>query len=137
MSLKSPGVKIEVKCESETGTSHDPARVRVYKNNELVAEVKAELRLGTGADGGSYYCIILKRVEIEKDEPKKVEVDTSTPGTSGYFTVSDNPDSDQLKTFYDPHPVFAGAAKPIPIAVKRVADELAGEKMPLSVKPRP
>ena len=169
LSLKNPEVKIEVKCESETATSHGPAKVSVFKNGELVAEVKAELRLGTGADGDSYYCIILKQVEIEKVDilqylPKselnsppssyrpasmrefmlpdretstkskrdKDLKDASTSGTSGYFTVSDNPQPDEVKTFYDPHPGFGGAAIPLPTAVKRVADELAGEKMPLS-----
>lgn len=36
-----------------------------------------------------------------------------------------------LKTFYNPHPGFAGAAIPMPIEVKRVADKLHGKTMPL------
>lgn len=35
----------------------------------------------------------------------------------------------QEVTFYNPHPGFAGAAIPIPIMVKRVADELNGQKL--------
>ena len=38
---------------------------------------------------------------------------------------------DEVKTFYDPHPGFAGAAIPIPPAVKKVADELNGKTLPL------
>ena len=36
------------------------------------------------------------------------------------------------KTFFDPHPGFAGAAIPIPAAVKKVADELNNKSLPLS-----
>lgn len=36
-----------------------------------------------------------------------------------------------VKTFFDPHPGFAGAIIPIPTAVKKVADELNGKSMPL------
>lgn len=34
---------------------------------------------------------------------------------------------DAIKTFFDPHPGFAGAAIPIPEAVRRVANELNGK----------
>ncbi len=40
-------------------------------------------------------------------------------------------DLDEVKTFYDPHPGFAGAAIPIPWAVKKVADELDGQRLSL------
>lgn len=33
---------------------------------------------------------------------------------------------DAVKTFFDPHPGFAGALEPISPAVKKVADELNG-----------
>ena len=35
------------------------------------------------------------------------------------------------KTFFDPHPGFLGASIPIPIEVKRIADELNGKKRSL------
>ncbi len=38
---------------------------------------------------------------------------------------------DEVKTFYDPHPGFAGAAIPIPGPVKAVADQLDGKTMTL------
>lgn len=36
------------------------------------------------------------------------------------------------RTFYDPHPGFAGAAIPIPGPIKVIADTLNGETLPLS-----
>lgn len=38
---------------------------------------------------------------------------------------------DALKTFFDPHPGFAGTFFPIPGAVKKIANELDGTSMPL------
>lgn len=38
-------------------------------------------------------------------------------------------DLDAVRTFYDPHPGFAGAAIPIPKEVKKVADDLNGKKL--------
>lgn len=40
-------------------------------------------------------------------------------------------DLNAIKTFYDPHPGFAGAAIPIPSAVKNVADKLSGKTLPV------
>lgn len=40
-------------------------------------------------------------------------------------------DLDAPRTFFDPHPGFAGAAIPIPGPIKKVADELDGQTMPL------
>ncbi len=40
-------------------------------------------------------------------------------------------DLDAVKTFYDPHPGFLGAAVPIPSAVKQVTDGLNGQTMTL------
>jgi len=40
-------------------------------------------------------------------------------------------DLDAPRTFFGPHPGFAGAAIPIPAAVKKVADELDGQTLPL------
>lgn len=39
--------------------------------------------------------------------------------------------NDTQVTLYDPHPGFAGAMIPIPAAVKRVADALDGQTLPL------
>ena len=43
----------------------------------------------------------------------------------------EGPDLDEKKTFYDPHPGFAGAAIPIPGPVKAAADALDGKSMTL------
>lgn len=40
-------------------------------------------------------------------------------------------DLDEVRSFYDPHPGFAGAAIPIPGPIKTVADALDGRKMSL------
>ena len=53
--------KVRVEVESESGTSHRPARVLVYKDDQLVAEVVAEIELKQGADGGFYHCVTLKK----------------------------------------------------------------------------
>ena len=39
---------------------------------------------------------------------------------------------DRIVTFYDPHPGLAGCPVPIPDVVKRVADELNGQSLPLA-----
>lgn len=38
---------------------------------------------------------------------------------------------DKVKTFFDPHPGFAGATIPLPRAVKEAADKLDGKSMSL------
>ena len=52
---------IEVKTESEGGCSDRPARVLVYEDGKLVAEVIATVELKPGADGGRYHCVTLKK----------------------------------------------------------------------------
>ena len=52
-------VRVEVK--SEIGTSCDPAKVLVYEDDRLVAEVIAEVELKQGANGGYYHCVTLKK----------------------------------------------------------------------------
>jgi len=52
---------IRVEIVSESGTSLDPAKVFVYENDRLVAEVVAEIELKQGADGGLYSCVTLKK----------------------------------------------------------------------------
>lgn len=54
-------VKVEVR--SEIGTSRDPAKVLVYEDDHLVAEVIAEVELKQGADGGWYHCVTLRKQE--------------------------------------------------------------------------
>lgn len=44
--------------------------------------------------------------------------------------MRENPDTP--KTFFNPHPGFLGAAIPIPLKVRRVAEELDKKRMPLS-----
>lgn len=38
---------------------------------------------------------------------------------------------DEVRTFYDPHPGFAGASVPLPAPIKAIADDLDGERMSL------
>ena len=54
-------VKVEVR--SEIGTSREPAKVLVYEDDRLVAEVIAEVELKQGADSGWYHCVTLKKQE--------------------------------------------------------------------------
>ena len=54
--------RVRVEIESEAGTSDRPARVLVYEDNQLMAEVVAEIELKQGADGGYYHCVTLKKV---------------------------------------------------------------------------
>lgn len=39
---------------------------------------------------------------------------------------------DRVVTFFDPHPGLLGCPVPIPDAVKRVADELDGQSLPIA-----
>lgn len=55
---------VRVEVRSESGTSRDPAKVSVYENGHLVAEVIAEIELKQGADGGWYHCVILRKQEL-------------------------------------------------------------------------
>lgn len=52
---------IRVEVRSEIGISLDPAKVSIYENDRLVAEVIAEVGLKQGADGGWYHCVIFKK----------------------------------------------------------------------------
>lgn len=54
-------VRVEVK--SEIATSSEPAKVIVYEDGRLVAEIVAEVELKQGADGGYYHCVTLKKQE--------------------------------------------------------------------------
>ncbi|MBU6501095.1 MAG: hypothetical protein KGJ89_03130 [Patescibacteria group bacterium] len=51
---------IRIALKQEEGISKDPARVLIYKDNELLAEVIAEIELKRGADNGFYNCVTLK-----------------------------------------------------------------------------
>jgi len=52
---------VRVEVRSEVGTSREPAKVLVYSNEWLVAEVIAEVELKQGADSGWYHCVTLKK----------------------------------------------------------------------------
>lgn len=52
-------VKVEVK--SEIGISRDPAKVLVYEDDCLIAEITAEVELKQGADSGWYHCVTLRQ----------------------------------------------------------------------------
>ena len=52
---------VRVEVRSEVGTSREPAKVLVYNNECLVAEVVAEVELKQGADGGWYHCVSLRK----------------------------------------------------------------------------
>ncbi len=52
---------VRVEVNSEGGASRDPAKVLVYEDDRLVAEVIAEVELKEGADGGLYSCVTLKK----------------------------------------------------------------------------
>ncbi|MFA4871888.1 MAG: hypothetical protein WC610_02410 [Patescibacteria group bacterium] len=52
---------VRVKIESERVTSPHPARVLVYEDDRLVAEVIAKVELKEGADGGFYHCVTLEK----------------------------------------------------------------------------
>jgi len=51
---------VRVEIESEGGTSSSPARVRIYDQDVLVAEVTAKVEPKQGADGGYYPCVTLE-----------------------------------------------------------------------------
>jgi len=55
-------VAIRIEIESETAVSKRPARALVYENDQLVAEVIAEVDLKQGADDGYYHCVTLKKI---------------------------------------------------------------------------
>ena len=44
---------------------------------------------------------------------------------------SEHLDLDSPRTFYNPHPGFAGAAIPIPVAIRRIAEDLDGQTLSL------
>jgi len=52
---------VRVEVISETGTVREPAKVSVYEDNRLVAEVFAKVELKQGADGGWYHCVTLNK----------------------------------------------------------------------------
>jgi len=50
---------IRVETQSEIATSSELARVLVYENDNLVAEVTAQIKPQQGGDGGFYPCVLL------------------------------------------------------------------------------
>ena len=69
LQLKCPEITIRIESESESATSHKPDRVLIYNNDELLAEIVAELKLQPVADGAYCNCTILK--QVIKDKGKK------------------------------------------------------------------
>lgn len=64
---KENNMAVRVEIKSEIGTSRDPAKVSIYENDRLLAEVIAEIELKQGADGGWYHCVTLrKEVPVQK-----------------------------------------------------------------------
>lgn len=61
-------VKVRVDLESQSGTSHDPARILVYADDRLVETITADVESQQGADDGYYPCVILKRIEAVEDK---------------------------------------------------------------------
>jgi hypothetical protein len=52
---------VRVEVRSEVGTSNEPAKVLIYDDERLVAEVVAKVELKQGADGGWYNCVTLQK----------------------------------------------------------------------------
>ena len=50
---------IRVELESQKGTSNEPARVLIYENDKLIAEIIAKVEMKLGADYGKYPCVEL------------------------------------------------------------------------------
>lgn len=50
---------VRVELKSQIGTSWDPAKVLVYEDDRLVAEVIADIEHKMGADGNFYPCVTL------------------------------------------------------------------------------
>ena len=55
---------LRIDCQSESGTSHNPARVLIYEGDRLVAEVVATIEPKQGADGGYYRCVVLTKKDL-------------------------------------------------------------------------
>ena len=56
-------MSVRVEVNSEIGTSRDPAKVSVYEDDRLIAEIIAKIEHKQGADGGWYPCVTLKKQE--------------------------------------------------------------------------
>lgn len=54
-----PNIRVEV--QSEEGISLDPARVKIYEGETLVAEVIGTVEQKQGADGKMYPCVTLRK----------------------------------------------------------------------------
>jgi hypothetical protein len=55
------GVRVEI--ISQSGTSHEPARARIYEGSQLIAEVVGIVDFQSGADGNLYPCVKLEQVK--------------------------------------------------------------------------
>lgn len=54
---------VRVKIKSKSVTSREPAKVLIYEDDQLVAEVIAKIEMKQGADGGWYHCVTLRKQE--------------------------------------------------------------------------
>lgn len=52
---------IRVEVSSEEATTTDPARVKIYHDEKLVAEVIGTVEQKQGADGKLYPCVTLRK----------------------------------------------------------------------------
>ena len=52
---------VRIELQSEVATSDRPAKVLVYENEVLAAEIIAEVEPQKGGDGGLYPCVKLKQ----------------------------------------------------------------------------
>ena len=59
---------VRVELRQEVATSPKLARVLVYEDDAVVAEVVADIELKQGADDGWYHCVTLKLQEQAKTE---------------------------------------------------------------------
>jgi len=57
-------MSVEIVLVQETLRNNDPARIEVYENGVLVEIIVAELRAITGADGGRYPSVFLRKGEV-------------------------------------------------------------------------
>jgi len=54
--------EIRVEFKSQVVISGEPASVRVFRGEELIAEIVAEIELQRGADSGFYHSVKLTKV---------------------------------------------------------------------------
>jgi len=58
--VESPDQKVRIELEDQVGTSHDPARIFIYYEENLLVEINSTTDYKMGADGGYYPCAIFE-----------------------------------------------------------------------------